>query len=265
MFGPPGRGLEEWGSFDKNPQLTPFMNQVKPAILESIDKPHIKDFQYSTSFLFSCLSSVRDNIPQLAHMDLKSEITQAEYDLIQTKSMIGFTPINEDGMMILVWTEGTPKTYRDQDQIDEDNKREEEDIYVTPGQYFLYIPRGVFVALPGDTIHAGGFCFGKKIPCPSNKNAIKNSKKKQPKVEEHYFQNQSLHFTICFSKKAANDVQYDISITVIDEDEERFKNDFKPDEDTMKILFKYVLDCHPKIIGEDDDSDLNMKVASLKN
>ena len=84
------------------------------------------------------------------------------------------------------------------------------------------------------------------------------------RFEEHYFHNQRLHFTICFSKKAANDVSYDTSITVINEDEERFKNDFKPDEETMKILLKYVLDCHPKFIGEDDDEDLNMKVASLK-
>jgi len=244
--------------------MKPFINQVKPAILECVDKPHIKDFQYSTSFLCSCLSSTRDNIPQLAHMDLKSDITEAEFSSIQTKSMIGFTPINEDGMMILVWTEGTPKKYRDQGQIEEDNKREEEEIYVTPGQYFLYIPRGVFVALPGDTIHAGGFCFGKKDLCPSSKNATKNSRKKQPKVEEHYFQNQRLHFTICFSKKAVNDVSYDTSITVINENEERFKNDFKPDEETMNILFKYVLDCHPKFIGEDDDDDLNMKVAALK-
>jgi len=53
--------------------------------------------------------------------------------------MIEFTPINEDGMMILVWTEGTPNKLRDQDQIDEDNKREEEDIYAAPTQYFLYI------------------------------------------------------------------------------------------------------------------------------
>jgi len=52
MFGPPGRGLEEWGSFDKKPQLKPFINQVKPAILKCIDMPHIKDFQYSVSFLF---------------------------------------------------------------------------------------------------------------------------------------------------------------------------------------------------------------------
>jgi len=69
-------------------------------------------------------------------------------------------------------------------------------------------------------MHAAGFCFGKKILCPSNKNATKNSRKKQPKVKEYYFQNQRLHFTICFSKKAANDVSYDTSITVINEDED---------------------------------------------
>jgi len=55
-------------------------------------------------------------------MDLKSEITEAEYTLLQTKSMIGFSPIIEDGMMILVWTEVTPKKYGDQDQIVGDNK-----------------------------------------------------------------------------------------------------------------------------------------------
>jgi len=95
--------------------------------------------------------------------------------------MIKFTPINEDGMIILVWTEGTSKKYRDQDQIDEGHKREEEDIYVTPGQYLLHIPKGVFVAIPGDTIHAGGFCFGKMVICPCNTNATKNSRKKQPR------------------------------------------------------------------------------------
>jgi len=141
--------------------------------------PHIKDFQYSISFLFSCLSSTKDNIPQLAHMDLKSEITEAVYALLQTKSMIGFNPINEDGMIILVWTEGTSKKYRD--QIDEGNKREEDDIYVTPGQYLLHIPKGVFVAIPGDTIHAVDCCSGMKGLCPSNKCATKNSRKKQPR------------------------------------------------------------------------------------
>jgi len=176
--------------------------------------------------------------------------------------MIGFTPINEDGMMILVWTEGTCKKYRDHDQIEEDNKREEEYIYVTPGQYFLYIPRGVFVALPGDTIHAGGFVLERRFFVQALRMPPRIPERSNQ--EEHYFQNQRLHFTICFSKKAANDVSYDTSITVINEDEERFKNDFKPDEETMKILFKYVLDHHPMFIGEHDDEDLNMKVASLK-
>ena len=32
-----------------------------------------------------------------------------------------------------------------------------------PGQYSLYIPKGMMVILPGDTIHAGGFCFGSKL------------------------------------------------------------------------------------------------------
>jgi len=63
--------------------------------------------------------------------------------------------------------------FRDEDQIDEDNKLEDKDIYVTPGQYILYIPRCVFVAISGNTIHAGGFCFGRKVCCQNNKNATK--------------------------------------------------------------------------------------------
>ena len=31
-------------------------------------------------------------------------------------------------------------------------------------QYFLYIPRGLFITLPGDTISAVGCCFEKKEP-----------------------------------------------------------------------------------------------------
>jgi len=40
---------------------------------------------------------------------------------------------------------------------------------------------GVFVAIPGDTIHAGGFCFGRKLTCPIKRNQKKN--------KERYFQN----------------------------------------------------------------------------
>jgi len=50
-----------------------------------------------------------------------------------------------------------------------DHQRRAKNIYVCPGQYFFYIPYRLFVALPGDTIHAGGFCFGRKFKCPMKK------------------------------------------------------------------------------------------------
>jgi len=80
--------------------------------------------------------------------------------------MIGFTPISEDGMMVVVLTEGKPKKYRSKAMVEIDEKRISKNFDVAPGQYYFYFLRGVFVALPADTIHAGGFCFGKKEPLP---------------------------------------------------------------------------------------------------
>jgi len=113
--------------------------------------------------------------------------------------MIGFTPISEDGMMIVVWTDGKPKKYRNKIQILEDHKRLNKNLYVTPGQYFLYIPRGIFLAVPGDTIHAGGLCFGKKeaLAIPPNK-----AKKIVNTGKEHLFQNHRLHFSFLCSDLA---------------------------------------------------------------
>jgi len=41
--------------------------------------------------------------------------------------------------------------------------RESRKIASKPGKYFLYIPKGIMVVLPEDTIHAGGFCFGSRL------------------------------------------------------------------------------------------------------
>jgi len=57
MFACPGRGLEEWDSFDEKPWLKPFIYQVKPAILKCVDMPHIMDF--SMTLLFYCLVSAQ--------------------------------------------------------------------------------------------------------------------------------------------------------------------------------------------------------------
>jgi len=106
-------------------------------------------------------------VPQKAHQDQDSSITDEELETLGIKSLIGFTPISEDGMMVVVWTEGKLKKYRSKaTMVEIDEKRISKNFDVAPGQYYLYIPRGVFVALPADTIPAGRFCFGKKESLP---------------------------------------------------------------------------------------------------
>jgi len=132
--------------------------------------------KYETSYLVSDLGDVRDNYPQKAHVDLLPDITETEWKEMKIKSLIGFTPINEDGMMLAVWIDNMPKKYRSKEEIKEDEERLKRDMYVAPSQYFMYIPRGVFIALPGDTIHTGGFCFGRKevLPVPRNKKSTRD-------------------------------------------------------------------------------------------
>ena len=240
-YGPPAKSLPEWNSFDKNPKLHPFINQVGEAI---------KDFwgnktnfmQYETVFLFSELNETRDNIPQKAHVDLSEDLIEFEESKIGAKSLIGFTPINPDGMMLLVWTDGRPKKHRTREEIKQDHARRAKDIPVTPGQYFLYIPRGVFVALPGDTIHAGGFCFGRKWQCPTKNNRKTNN--------VHYFQNQHLHFTFCCSSLAVEEASGETNITIVDDDRKPCVNDFVANKEIMDNLFKCLLDHHPKFEEE---------------
>jgi len=108
---------------------------------------------------------------------------------MKINSFIGFTPINEDGMMLAAWIDNKHKKYRLKEEIKEDEERFKRDLYVAPSQHFFYIPRELLITLPGDTIHAGGLCFGKKkaLPVPRNK-----------RVSHHMFQNHRLHFgSVC--------------------------------------------------------------------
>jgi len=101
----------------------------------------------------------------------------------------------------------------------------------------LYIPCGVLVVLPGDTVHEGVFCFGRKLPCPSTVPG-----------NEVLLQNHQLHFIFCCSHLAFQDSNGEASITVVGEDEAPFLKDYLPDEEVMESLFKSVLDCHPNYI-----------------
>jgi len=74
--------------------------------------------------------------------------------------------------MIVVWTEGVGKKFRTAAEIATDAKRKQKKIDAKPGKYYLYIPKGVMVILPGNTIHAGGLCFGSKMEYPTAQKKI---------------------------------------------------------------------------------------------
>jgi len=118
-----------------------------------------------------------------------------------------------------------------------DHERRAKNIYTFPGEYLLYIPHGVFVAIPGDTIHARGFCFGRKFKCPM---------KKTLKQKEIYFQNQCLHFTFCCSSLAIEEAEGEDKIIKVGDNKKICKNDFVPNKEIMENLFKNLLDHHPK-------------------
>jgi len=93
--------LQKRNCFEEKSQLQPSIKQVGDAIkFHWGNKSSV--MEYETVFLFSELNDSRDNIPQKAHVDMASEITDFEAKGISTKSLIGFTPINPDGMVILV-------------------------------------------------------------------------------------------------------------------------------------------------------------------
>jgi len=63
-------------------------------------------------------------VPQKAHQDHDSDITDIEEEALGIKSLIGFTLISEDEMMVVVWTEGKHKKYRSKEQVEIDELQE---------------------------------------------------------------------------------------------------------------------------------------------
>jgi len=188
---------------------------------------------FQTQFTYSVLGDTKDNIPQLAHVDMKEVVTEYEQEHFGIKSCIGFTPIHADGMMLQVWTEGKSKKYCTVEEVIEDDKRIEDDNEPKPGQYFLYIPWGIMIVLPGDTVHAGDFCFGGKEAYPSSVPG-----------KEIFVQNGQLHFNFHCSQLAHDDINGEATITIVADNEPPYLRDFEPDEIILKSLFESVLDRH---------------------
>jgi len=89
-------------------------------------------------------------------MDLYLENTKKIQKKLGAKFCIAFSP---DGIMLLMWTDGISRKYRNLDQI-KIIMKEVSRIFVTPGQYFSFIHKGVLLLFQQDTI--GGFVLGKK-------------------------------------------------------------------------------------------------------
>jgi len=94
---------------------------------------------YQIQFIFSEVWATKDNIPQLAHVDMKYTINQCKEDHLGIKSCVAFTPINPDGMMLQVCTEGNSKKHHSIDEVIEDEECMTKDKDPKPGPYIFLI------------------------------------------------------------------------------------------------------------------------------
>jgi len=174
VFGPP-RGMKEWDDLDHE-HTRPLLHALKGAISELwVRRPAaIEYFKYKMANLYSNLGPANPTgTPQLAHRDFAKEAVDITYDVLDLKPMIAFVPMDEDGCMLLIW-------------LDE-YKKWQVRTHGPPYKYYLYIPYGTMVLLPGDIVHAGGFCFSSTNP---------NAAVKLPRSIRGYT-NPRLHFLLC--------------------------------------------------------------------
>jgi len=64
--------------------------------------------------------------------------------LLKVNPLIAFTPMQEDSSMLLIWAD----------------KQWQKKLKYHPAKYYLYIPFGTFLILPGYVVHFEGFCLG---------------------------------------------------------------------------------------------------------
>jgi len=127
--------------------------------------------------------------------------------------MIAFCPMNKDGCILAIWTDGY-NSWQKRDDV--------------PGQYFLHVPFEVPIVLPANCQHAGGFCFGGN-----------NNSKLMPESHVLYM-NPRLHFFFCPNEKTLDEMKADEVLDNQNNNED--KNDFYADEPRKPVPTKYCLD-----------------------
>jgi len=178
--------MEDWNGLKKGKTKALHDGLKKCVKLFLKDFPEaIKSFNYKMTCFFSKLSLKNPKcIPQLGHMYYTADsvkLTEAE---VGVKPLVGFTPMHEDGCMLLIF----PDKYKKGKPVPKEKLE----------QHYIYIPYGLGLILPGHVVHAGGFCFDQSTnpdeASPSNKSQYTN----------HY-----LHIFSCPDKRPVDEAKND--------------------------------------------------------
>jgi len=125
-------GLEESeGNKALHHCLVKVVNDIWSSLLEARSF-----FQYRINCLFSQVTETNpEGMLQDSHTDLEERNFKEMKETMKVMPMIAFSPMNKDGCMLAIWT----------DEYNSWQNRKN-----LPGQYFLYVPFGVLVVLPGN-------------------------------------------------------------------------------------------------------------------
>ncbi len=195
VFAPP-KGIKAWNGMKTNKKVQALHNVLEEGIQDLwMDCPEAMEFfEYKMSCLFSRLTAENPKgIPQTAHTDYTSEQIGETFDALKVNPLIAFTPMHEDGTMLLIWTDKYKRW-----QILAENQ---------PAKYYLYIPFGTLLILPGHVVHSGGFCFGNVF---GNENIPKRL---------WNFKNHRLHFFLCPDAASIDQANSDANEIIYDDED----------------------------------------------
>ena len=147
-------GKSQWNPFAST--VVALQKDLESTVCSMWDDPSAVPFIHPT-YLVSKLVNDSPSVPQVAHTNFNPKVCKAA----RTKLFIALAPAAKEGCMLLVWTSDTYKFSS----------------HIYNSHYYLHIPFGNIIYLPGDCVHAGGFCFGR--------------------TEEKAFTNERVHFYIC--------------------------------------------------------------------
>jgi len=193
-FGPPSK-MEDWNGLKKKKTRALHDGLIKAVNLLWKKSPQaIKNFQYKMSCLFSKLGPENPNgIPQVGHTDYSEKSVKLTEQEVGVKPLVGFTPMHEDGCMLLIF----PDKFKKGKPVPN----------AKPEQYYLYIPYGLALILPGHVVHAGGFCFGQ-----STKATVASP------TDISQFTNHRLHFFLCPDQRSVDEANNDENEVILEED-----------------------------------------------